>query len=210
MSEVNQYQAPQSSVEANSGQDYADVKVFSPSGRMGRVRFINYYITIPFAVLMAFSAVIGIIAAIAIPAMAEDGSGTVSAIMSAIMLLLYAALIIYQLLVIIQRGHDFNASGWLSLVMLIPVVNILFLLALLFVPGTEGTNKFGLPPKPNSTVQIVFAVIAPFFFIAIMGILAAIAIPAYNGYIEQAKNAQQEQIQQQQHLEELERQLNNN
>jgi len=210
MSEINQYQAPQSSVEANSGQDFANVKVFSPNGRMGRVRFINYYITIPFAVLMAFSAVIGIISAIVIPIMAEDGGGTVSVIMSAVMLLLYATFIVYQLLVIIQRCHDFNASGWLSLVMLIPVVNILFLLALLFVPGTETANKFGLPPKPNSTVQIVFAVVAPFIFIAIIGILAAIAIPAYNSYLEQAQNAEQEQLQQQQRLEELEQQLNNN
>ena len=208
MSDVNQYQAPQSSVDASSGQDYADVKVFTAAGRMGRVRFINYYITIPFAVMMALSMVIGIIAAIAIPAMGDGG--TAPAIMTVIMLLVYLVFIIYQFLVVIQRCHDFNASGWLSLVMLIPGINFLFLLVLLVIPGTNNSNNFGLPPKPNSTVQVVFSILAPFFFIAIMGILAAIALPAYNGYIEKAKNYEQEQMQQQQQLDGLEQQNNNN
>lgn len=211
MSDANQYQAPQSSVDASSGQDYAEVKVFSTSGRMGRVRFINYYLTIPFAVMMVLSMVIGIIAAIAVPAMGEGG--TAPAVMMAMMLLIYVAFIIYQFLVVVQRCHDFNASGWLSLVMLIPGINILFLLALLVIPGTDGSNNFGLSPKPNSTVQIVVSLLAPLFLIAILGIFAAIAIPAYNGFIEKSQNYEQEQEQmqqQQQQLEGLEQQNNNN
>ena len=193
MTDINQYQTPRSTVEANTGEDFADVKVFSPSGRMGRVRFVNYYITIPFAVLMGLFMVLGIITAILIPAVGESNANIASAVMGIIMILIYVAAIIYQFIVIIQRCHDFNSSGWLSLVTLIPVINIIFLFVLLFVPGTQGHNNFGAPTKPNSTVQIVFSILAPFFLIAVIGILAAIAIPAYQGYLEQAQQFEQQQ-----------------
>ncbi len=200
MSESNQYQTPSSRVDAQSEQAYSDVKVFSPKGRMGRVRFINYYIVIPFAILLALLIVIGIVGAVLVPIMGESAGGIISVVGGLIMLVIYIAFIIYAFIVIIQRCHDFNASGWLSLVMLIPVVGFLFLIALLVIPGTEGENNFGAPTKPNSTAGVVFAILAPFFLIVVIGILAAISIPAYQGYIEkvnQAKQFEQQQFEQQ-------------
>lgn len=43
----------------------------------------------------------------------------------------------------VKRWHDLNRSGMMTLLMLIPLFNILVLLYLGFAPGTSGTNKYG-------------------------------------------------------------------
>jgi len=47
----------------------------------------------------------------------------------------------------IKRLHDLNNSGWLSLMQLIPVVNFIFGLYLLFSDSNKGPNKYGEDPK---------------------------------------------------------------
>lgn len=47
----------------------------------------------------------------------------------------------------IKRFHDANVTGWASLLLLIPLVSYVVTLALLFIPGTKGDNRFGPPPK---------------------------------------------------------------
>jgi hypothetical protein len=73
------------------------------------------------------------------------------------------------------------------LLALIPFVGLIWL----FKSGTPGSNRFGAPPPPNTTGVKVLACIAP--AIAIIGILAAIAIPAYQDYVTRAQEAQQSQ-----------------
>ena len=58
-----------------------------------------------------------------------------------------------------------------------------------FIPGTSGSNRFGAPPPPNSTGVILLALILPIIFV--IGIVAAIAIPAYQDYATRARASQQ-------------------
>ena len=69
--------------------------------------------------------------------------------------------------------------------MFIPFLNILIGLYMVFGPGSTGTNRFGKQPNKNPTW--LFLVV--FFPIVIFGILAAVAIPAYQQYTEKAKAA---------------------
>jgi len=43
----------------------------------------------------------------------------------------------------VKRLHDFNQSGWLYLLMLIPFAGFIMLLVLLIVGPTPGQNQFG-------------------------------------------------------------------
>jgi len=43
----------------------------------------------------------------------------------------------------VRRLHDLDYSGWFYLVFLIPFVNLVMLVLLLAIKGTEGSNKFG-------------------------------------------------------------------
>ena len=46
----------------------------------------------------------------------------------------------------IKRLHDPGKSGWYALVVLIPLINLLFILYLGFIPGNTGANKYGEEP----------------------------------------------------------------
>ncbi len=49
-------------------------------------------------------------------------------------------------MLLIRRLHDLNRSGWWALIMLIPLVNLLFAVYVIFFKGTEGPNKYGPDP----------------------------------------------------------------
>ncbi len=168
MANVNPYQAPGAAV-ADAGDQVQEVKVFSVSGRIGRVRYLAYGVGfyILFGFLIGLSALLG-------------AAGVV------VMVLGWIALVVIAFMLTIQRCHDFNASGWLSLLWLIPLVNLMFL----FIPGTDGPNRFGGPTPPNTTGVLILAWLFPALFV--IGIVAAVALPAYQDY---SKRAQERQMQ---------------
>ena len=43
----------------------------------------------------------------------------------------------------VKRAHDLDKSGWMVLLTIVPIVNIIFGLYLLFAKGTEGPNQYG-------------------------------------------------------------------
>lgn len=45
-----------------------------------------------------------------------------------------------------QRCRDFGWSGWAVLLTMVPYVGFIFAIALLFIPGTDGENRYG--PNP--------------------------------------------------------------
>jgi uncharacterized membrane protein YhaH (DUF805 family) len=46
----------------------------------------------------------------------------------------------------IKRLHDLGKNGWYALLVLVPLINLLFILYLGFVPGNTGVNKYGEEP----------------------------------------------------------------
>jgi len=173
MATANPYLAPQTAVADVSDQEYQPVRTFSASGRIGRARYIGYSI--------GWAVMIGMLAG----ALMAFAKGTSMAPVVAISMLgAYVVLFVIQFLLTIQRCHDLNTSGWVSLLILIPLVNLLFW----FLPGTPGANRFGPPPPPNTVGVILGALILPLVFV--IGIVAAVAIPAYHQYAERARAAQ--------------------
>ncbi len=168
----NPYTTPKAKV-TDPDEEYGEIKVFSASGRLGRVRYIGYSVglTMLISILFAFLA-------------AAVGASAGKGVAASIMIVCYGAIVVLSALLTIQRAHDFNSSGWLALLVLIPLVNLIFW----FIPGTDGENRFGRKTPPNGIGVILLACIIP--FIAVIGILAAIAIPAYQDYVHRAKAAQ--------------------
>jgi uncharacterized membrane protein YhaH (DUF805 family) len=173
MEAANPYRAPKAAVGDLDEQEYQPVRTFSASGRIGRARYIAY--SIGWTVLVG--AIAGGVAAVL------GGTGLAPVAFIA-MFAAYAALFVIQILLTIQRSHDFNTSGWLCLLIFIPLVNLLFW----FIPGTPDSNRYGAPPPPNTMGTIVIALILPVVFV--VGIAAAIAIPAYQHYVERARAVQ--------------------
>ncbi len=176
MAEQNQYQTPQSRVDSQQITEFSKPRIFGVSGRVGRVRYIAY----SFGITVVWMFLLGILMVLAISVFGQDNP----AVMIVLGAAYYIGIIVYQFMVSIQRVHDFNSSGWLSLIILIPFATIV----LWFIPGTQGENNYGHPPSPNHAGIFITAFLVP---IVLIGIITAVAIPAYNGYINAAKQAQQ-------------------
>ena len=54
---------------------------------------------------------------------------------------------IYMIYIGIKRLHDFDASGWWTLLFFIPFVSFGFSIALYVFPGTKGANSYGELPS---------------------------------------------------------------
>lgn len=184
--DLDPYQAPRANVEHSyEGVVYNDSGVFSTSGRIGRLRYVAYGLVIGLAIMLPAIVLLGILSGVM-------GDGTGAGIGMMVLGLGYLAVLIFSIILGVRRLHDLNLSGWMWLINLIPLVGTLFALYMLFAPGKEDANDYGNPPAPNPMwVNIVGW--GSVLVIPAIGVLAAIALPAYQGYVEKAKAAQETQ-----------------
>ena len=170
----NQYAAPVAEVaDVDRADEFGELKYLSATGRIGRLRYLAWLMGIGFLINVATWAVSLALLAVA-PGMAFF-----------ITLLGWLPILWYSIITGIKRAHDFNASGWTSIISLIPVLGTLIFC---LIPGTQGSNSYGAPPPANTWGVRVVAAILP--LVCVVGILAAIAIPQYKAYTDKARAAQ--------------------
>ena len=185
----NVYTAPEADLTKDTqASEFTSPKIFSPSGRIGRNRYLAYntlgaitcflLIGLFFLIQLEFLAVILIIG-------------------------LSIVCTVFTIFWMIKRLHDRNHPGPFWLLSIIPVVNLLLYLYLIFSPGEKLTNNYGHPAPPNSIGLMIAGLGAPLLFIFISGVLAAVAIPAYQQYVTEAKETHLNAEQQRQELNEL-------
>ena len=128
----NPYSAPMAEVSDQPEHEGIDerftLNIFSREGRVGRVRYLNYGAGFAFL----FYVVI-------LVAMLLGRALSSTAVMLLVGIVGYVFLLYCQVMLNIKRCHDFDKSGWFSLLMLVPLVNLAFI----FWPGTQGGNRFG-------------------------------------------------------------------
>lgn len=179
MTSTNPYKAPSADVNNASTRTYTP-KIFSLSGRIGRLRYLayamaSYLLLLPGAIVVAIGNATG-------------GEGSIITMAGLALLALgYIALIVFVFALAKRRLNDMDKSGWFSLLFIIPLVNIFVGLWMLFSSGQKTENRFGRPPSANSTGVKVAACIFP--VIMILGIVSAVALPAYQDYLIRAQQA---------------------
>lgn len=110
--------------------------IFSFSGRRNRKSYIVYTIVVFFIVLV-LSVIIGFIGA------ATAGIGLV-------LYVLILPLVVSSWAVGSQRCRDFGWTGWAMLITIIPYVGLIFIVAIMVVPGKDGENRYGPDPLQTS------------------------------------------------------------
>ncbi len=164
MEQSNPYSTPTAAVsDIQSDDGFGDLKIFTAKGRIGRIRYIMY--TIGITLVGALLAGLMMLIPVAGPFLMGAA---------------YIAIFVISIFLTIQRSHDFNVTGWLSLVMFIPLVSLIFYV----IPGTKSSNKYGLQPPPNGKAMTIVALLLLAVFV--IGVLAAIALPAYQDYVTRA------------------------
>ncbi len=110
--------------------------LFSFEGRRNRKSYIYYALT-----MTAVSIVLGLVL---VPiAVGTGGIGM-------ILFVLFLPILVSSWAVGSQRCRDFGWSGWAILIAMIPYIGVLFALAILFIPGNQGDNRYGADPLGQS------------------------------------------------------------
>ena len=121
----------------------------------GRIRRIEYFLS--GLISSVVGGIVWTIAFAGIMAGAMSGS-TAGAVGGSIFgtiigFAVYVGLLWFGLAQGVKRLHDLNKSGWMILIMLIPIANFIFALYMLFADGTVGPNEYGNDPKNRAPYQ---------------------------------------------------------
>mgnify|MGYP003402300038 FL=1 len=164
----------------------------SASGRFGRLSYLGWNMLLGISFLL-----LGIIAAIFVPLFTHSNASSdfLVYIFGGLFVIIYIAAIYYSFIFSIRRLHDRNQTGWLSLLMILPLINLFFFIYLSCAKGDEHSNNYGAPRITKGWEKFlgwIYIILVP---ISIL-ILAATAVPAYQDYVQRS---QQMQIEQQQY-----------
>ena len=116
-------------------------KFANANGRAGRAEYFGFGFTCTLLFMLVGAVLGGIFGGMG--KTPEEASVTITIVVR----ILQFAFIFPGWCVAIRRCHDMGKSGWLSLLLLVPLVNLVFVLVLLFTPGQAFPNEYGLPPQ---------------------------------------------------------------
>ncbi|WP_460089376.1 DUF805 domain-containing protein [Pseudomonas sp. H2_D10] len=173
------YAPPRATVGENLP-EYAELKVFTINGRIGRLRYLAWTLVLTVAMLVTAGIISTVGFAIA------TASPTIAIILGSLLgFALFVALVVVSVQIGVQRLHDLGWSGWLYLLNLVPLVNSIFPLLLLVLPGNAGANQYGAPPPRNSTAVKVLASLWLAFIPLMLIIVVSLGM---NGYLDQLES----------------------
>lgn len=155
-------------------------RAIQAGGRFSRRSYLAWNMLIGFIFML-----IAFIVAVLVPNAEQiliDGSLPIPLMI--IFATLYLLAIYFSIIFLIRRLHDRNHSGWMALLILVPVINIIFTLYILFAPGTAGTNQFG-QPRPTLGWENILAIL--YVAVFLIGLVAAIVLPSYQSYVERSQ-----------------------
>lgn len=178
----NPYSAPSADLSSPaSGSDTYEPRLWAWRGRIGRLRYMAYLLAASLANMLPVTILMGVLGAAGILADNQDAIVAIST-------LLYLPLLVLSFVLAKRRFNDVNRSGWFSLLLWVPLVNFIVSLYLIFARGDEGDNDYGAAPSPNSLLVKIVGLVCPvLFLVAVVGVLAAVSIPAYQSYVQKAQ-----------------------
>lgn len=190
MEESNPYQAPSAELQHDAElHEHDQSSPLSPKGRFGRLSYLAWYMIVSTAswVVQMLLGFLGL----GMQALVADPSGSPEMSTGALVAVILVSLVSFYFYIVfaIRRLHDINGSGWWMLLFIVPIANLVLGLVLLFARGNEGPNRFAPPRVTPSWEKVLGYIAIVFFVVAIVGVLAAIGIPAYQSYIEAAQQA---------------------
>ena len=188
------YRAPRAGYQGKGHIVYEDIRAFSFSQRLNRLRFACYSLTSALVTALVIALVLLLAA----------GAGVENPFGGLVMILTVAVAgvfyLVYTVSLIIRRLHDLDQSGLLALLYFFPIIGVpfvmyldpgaqtllllvslvqpLFLLYLTVGAGTNGMNRFGTPNPPNSVLVMVFGGL--WWLLVVLGMLANVAMLVFS------------------------------
>lgn len=105
---------------------------FKPAGRIARREYVLG---------------LGLILALSFAGVSRLLAGDAPIVVVVAMSLLWFPFLVAELVLVAKRCHDIGLPGTFLLLVFVPVVGIVWLIALLLMPGTAGPNAYGPAPQ---------------------------------------------------------------
>ncbi|WP_296182229.1 DUF805 domain-containing protein [Pseudomonas sp. UBA1879] len=138
------YAPPRASVSTEWPSE-GELRVFSVQGRIGRLRYLAWTMVLSVVGMLLAALCFGVLS------MSLVAGGLLATI-------LVIAFAVVSIQMGAQRLHDAGWSAWLLLLNLVPLVNSVFPLLMIVIPGNQGPNRYGAPPPKNTrSVKILAA-----------------------------------------------------
>lgn len=113
-------------------------EIFTTQGRLNRLPYVKYALG-----MLIISLLLNSILAFVFTVLTGNAEGILFNILAVVVMLPFS---VGQFMVAIRRLHDLNRSGWLVLLELIPFINVILEIYLVFFRGTRGQNQYGADP----------------------------------------------------------------
>lgn len=134
--------------------------IFSSNGRFGRLSYLAWS-GLTFLILIAS---LGLFKFFLMSEVIEV-TKTLSLVLMCIFLIICLLIMYLNIIFMIKRLHDFDQTGWLFLLNFVPIINFLFTICLLVMPGSEKRNQYGAV-RETPVWEKIFA------FVGMAGIVA--------------------------------------
>ena len=121
-------------------------EIFTTEGRLNRLRYFKYY----FLLLLVYKLINFVAEQIGGSLTGQAESTLIEAALGIVFLITGIGNFIGFIMLDVRRLHDLDRSGWFVLLLFVPLVNLLFVLYLWFMPGTVGYNRFGEDPLESN------------------------------------------------------------
>ena len=144
----------------------------SPRGRFGRLAYLAWYLVLSFCLMIPI--ILGVLGFFAFTDSVNDLSGILTAL-AVVGAILYFVFFYYIIVITIRRLHDLNQTGWLCLLMFVPIVGIGFMLYVMFAKGATANNEFGAP-RPNRGWEVALGKI--YIVLTVLGLIIGIVLVA--------------------------------
>lgn len=164
-----EYQTVQepAAIDGGAKNDEYAPRLLAWSGRIGRVRYLAYSSAAVIAVLLVAGLSGGLLGA--------AGLGETS-LLGVVQGVVGIAMMVASFVIARRRFNDMGRSGWWSVLLVVPLANVVATLWLVFGKGDSGPNAFGPRPAPNTRGVVIVAWIVPVL------LLGAVVAGAMSGY----------------------------
>jgi uncharacterized membrane protein YhaH (DUF805 family) len=157
----------------NNSYDLSNDSPLKANGRFSRFSYIAWNCLMSI-VVVAIVAILTIIS----PALLQFPTQSLPLPSLVVFGLIYIALFYFTIIFTIRRLHDRNHSGWFVLLLLVPLLNVVLAVYLLFAPGTPAANNFG-SQRPTAGWETALA------WLYIIVIIIALISLAFTGFAVQ-------------------------
>ena len=184
---TNPYSTPASDLhrDLNNGQNDTS-SPFSAKGRFSRLSYLAWSLILNIIMFIVFVVIAGFAGAASTLLTGTDPNAMMAFYTSGAGLFMLAIMLVslvITLIFFIRRLHDINMSGWLSILLFIPLVNLIFGIYALAKKGTEGVNRFApvrATPKWERILGIIALVLIALYLVAIVATIVIAIIAGGN------------------------------